>query len=335
MEYKTILMLMVMSNLPSIILTVSTSHPVAVILGQRAILPCQNTCTGPLTWIFNSGRKKLEVLKCDKENCTEGGSFKNRVSLSPEKTKNGDLSLTLNPALYNDKGWYEASCGSTVLCNSYLEVLFPVTVNVPIGQDITLPCYAHTDKEVADDAVNILWKKGDQIAVQVQNGITNYGSGYAKRASVSVSSYRDGNLSFSIHRATTVDKGLYQCYHSTEEEIGQPGAVILNIEAHQSFQEKTAGDFLTLDLFVSDPVSISFTSANTTEILLCSVERSIATCSSDYSHRVSVVGSSFKLQKLTASDTGIFTVKDKMDEVIAIYNIAVKSMFVYVLHTVH
>lgn len=33
------------------------------------------------------------------------------------------------------------------------------------------------------------------------------------------------------------------------------------------------------------------------------------------------------LRELTASDTGIFTVKDKMDVMIAIYNVAVKSMF--------
>lgn len=102
---------------------------------------------------------------------------------------------------------------STVLCNSFLEVLFPVpvTVNVSVREDVTLPCYAYTDKEVADDAVNILWKKGDHIAVQVQNGITNYGSGYAERAFVAVSGYKDGDLSFSIRRATTLDQGLYQC----------------------------------------------------------------------------------------------------------------------------
>lgn len=317
---------MLMSELAFPVLTLSTSRPVAVILGERAILPCKNTCTGPLTWTFTGGRKRLEVLKCDQESCTEGGGFKTRLSLSTEKTKNGDLSLTLNHALYNDKGWYEASCGSTVLCNSFLEVLFPVTVNVSVGEDVTLPCYAHTDKEVADDAVNILWKKGDHIAVQVQNGITNYGSGYAERAFVAVSGYKDGDLSFSIRRATTLDQGLYQCYHGTEEENGYPGAVVLNIEAYQSFQEKTSGDFLTLDLFVSDPVTISFTSANTTEILLCSVERSIATCSSDYTHRVSVVDTSLVLHELTGSDTGIFTVKDKMDVLVAIYNVAVKSL---------
>ncbi|XP_042572564.1 uncharacterized protein LOC109098517 isoform X1 [Cyprinus carpio] len=326
MKYKTAFMLMLMSELAFTILTLSTSHHVAVILGERAILPCKNTCTGPLTWTFTGGRKKLEVLKCDKESCTEGGGFKTRLSLSPEKTKNGDLSLTLNHALYNDKGWYEASCGSTFLCNSFLEVLFPVTVNVSVGEDVTLPCYAHTDKEVADDDVNILWKRGDQIAVQVQNGITNYGSGYIERASLSVSGYKDGDLSLSIRRATTLDKGLYLCYHSTEEENGYPGAVVLNIEAYQSFQEKTSGDFLTLDLFVSDPVTISFTSAYTTEILLCSVERSIATCSPDYTHRVSIVDSFLVLRELTASDTGIFTVKDKMDVMIAIYNVAVKSL---------
>uniref|UniRef100_A0A8C1YQ20 Immunoglobulin V-set domain-containing protein n=1 Tax=Cyprinus carpio TaxID=7962 RepID=A0A8C1YQ20_CYPCA len=58
-------------------------------------------------------------------------------------------------------------------------------------------------------------------------GHTKYGSGFTGRASVSLHHYKDGDLSLNILGVTTSDKGLYRCYHNTNEEHGYPSAVSL------------------------------------------------------------------------------------------------------------
>lgn len=107
------------------------------------------------------------------------------------------------------------------------QCLVPTTVSVSVSGNVTLPCYARTEKTIADDSVNILWNKDDQMVLQVQKGHTKYGSGFTERASVSLHHYKDGDLSLNILGVTTSDKGLYRCYHNTDEEHGYPSAVSL------------------------------------------------------------------------------------------------------------
>lgn len=95
--------------------------------------------------------------------------------------------------------------------------------------------------------------------------------------------------------------------------------------AHQKFCAKKFGDNLTLDLFGSDPVTVTFTGSSETRV--CSVTGNDAECSAEYSNRVSVVNYSLVLGMLTSSDTGTFTVKDKMDEVISINTVTVEGKF--------
>lgn len=294
--------------------------PDAVKVRDTATIPCNKTCNGNLLWELETKNEKLDVLQCAQGTCTEGDSFMNRVILS-EKSKAGNLALKLYPVLYNDEGWYKVSCDSAFLCRFHLEVFVPTTVNATIRSNVTLPCYARTEKRIADDAVNILWKKDDQTVLQVKKGITKDGS---SRATVSLHHYKDGDLSLTIFRVTTADRGLYRCYHNTEEEHGHPGAVTLNVIAHQKFCAKKFGDNLTLDLFGSDPVTVTFTGSSETRV--CSVTGNDAECSPEYSNRVSVVNYSLVLGMLTSSDTGTFTVKDKMDEVISINTVTVEGM---------
>ncbi|XP_051558680.1 uncharacterized protein si:dkey-22i16.9 isoform X2 [Myxocyprinus asiaticus] len=297
------------------------SIPVAVNLRDTAVLTCNETCDGAVLWTAN--RENLEVLKCVQEPCTEGDGFKNRVSLSSEKIKHGTLSLTIHPSLYNDEGWYEAYCDSAFVCRVYLEVFVPNTVNASFGDNVTLFCYARTEKNIDNNDVNILWKREDQTVLQVQNGITHHGSGFAGR--VSVNHYREGDLSLTILRVTTTDKGLYRCYHKTQEEHGHPGAITLNIKAHQLSLSKKSGDNLTLNLFSSDPATLTFNKSKAAEMLVCSVKRGKATCSPGYNDRVSVLNYSLVLHGLTASDCGTFTVKDQMGEVISVNTVTVEE----------
>ncbi|CAM4480856.1 unnamed protein product [Leuciscus chuanchicus] len=289
--------------------------PDAVKVRDTAIIPCNETCNGNLLWELKTKNEKLDVLNCVQGTCTEGDSFKNRVSIS-EKFKAGNLSLKLYSVVYNDEGWYNVLCDSKFLCRFHLEVFVPTTVNATIRSNVTLPCYARTEKRIPDDAVNVLWKKDDQVVLQVQKGITNHGSSFTGRASVSLPHYKDGDLSLTIFWVTTADKGLYRCYHNTEEEHGHP--------AHQKFCAKKFGDNLTLDLFGSDPVAVTFTGL--TETRVCSVRGNDATCSPEYANRVSVVNYSLVLGMLTSSDRGTFTVKDKMGEVISINTVTVEGV---------
>ncbi|XP_077102549.1 uncharacterized protein LOC143753751 [Siphateles boraxobius] len=297
--------------------------PDAVKVRDTAIIPCNETCNGNLLWELKTKNEKLDVLQCGQGTCTEGDSFKNRASFS-EKFKAGNLSLKLDPVLYNDEGWYKVSCDSKFLCRFHLEVFVPTTVNATIRSNVTLPCYARTEKQLADDAVNVLWKKDDQTVLQVQKGITSYGSSFTGRATVSLHHYKDGDLSLTIFWVTPADKGLYRCYHNTEEEHGHPGAVTLNVIAHQKFYAKKFGDNLTLDLFGSDLVTVTF--SGSTENLVCRVSGNDPECSPEYTNRVSVVNYSLVLGMLTSSDRGTFTVKDKMGEVISTNTVTVEGV---------
>lgn len=83
---------------------------------DTADIPCYEACDGNVSWVFTTKNENLDVLQCVQGKCTEGESFKNRVSLA------GNLSLKLHPALYNDEGWYKVLCDSELVCRFHLEV---------------------------------------------------------------------------------------------------------------------------------------------------------------------------------------------------------------------
>lgn len=300
------------------------SQHVAVKVKDAAVFTCNGTCNGILTWTFKTKNEDLNVLKCVQETCTEGDSFKNRVSPIQAKNQPGNLSLSLYPVLYNDEGWYVVKCDSVFLCRFRLEAYVPTTINTTVRGKAKLPCYAHTEKQISDKMVNILWRKGDQAVLHVLNGIIIYGPRFTDRASVSLKEYMDGDLSLTIYNATRSDAGLYQCYHKPSDEHGHPGAVTLHVAAHEISWTKRFGENLPLDLFGSD-VTISFIGSDETEKQVCTVMRNSTACSSDYINRVSVINDTLVLSGLTSAEKGIFTVKDKMDEVIAVNTVTVED----------
>ncbi|XP_073718518.1 uncharacterized protein [Misgurnus anguillicaudatus] len=295
--------------------------PVAVNVRDTAVLSCNSTCNQEILWtFFEANSKNLEVLRCLQDNCTEGDGFKGRASLSSE-----NMSLTIHPVLFNDQGWYEASCGSKFSCSVHLEVFVPSAVNASVGDNVTLPCYARTEKRIVDEDVNILWQREEQMVVEVKNGIVHYGSGFEERSSVSLNHYKAGDLSLNISRVTPSDIGLYLCYHKSDKQ-GHPGAVQLTVKAHKSSYEKKVGDELTLNLFSLDNVKVTFTDSEGVEIPVCGVHRGTSTCDPKYNHRVSIMNDSLVLSELSSSDNGKFTVKDNMDKIISVCTVTVKDV---------
>lgn len=301
----------------------STLFHVAVQVKDTAVLTCSGTCNGILTWTFKTENEDLDVLKCVQETCTEGDSFKDRVNLVHARNQPGNLSLTIDSVLYNDEGWYVVRCDSVFLCRFRLEAFVPTTINTTVRGKAKLPCYARTQKQISDETVNILWKKDDQVVLQVLNGIIKYGPRFTDRASVSLKDYKDGELSLTIHNASRSDAGLYQCYHKPSEEHGHPGAVTLHVAALEISWTKKFGENLPLDLFSSD-VTISFIGSDESEKQVCTVMGNSTKCSSDYINRVSVINNTLVLSGLTSADKGIFTVKDKIGEVIAVHTVIVE-----------
>nr|XP_055060793.1 uncharacterized protein si:dkey-22i16.9 [Misgurnus anguillicaudatus]XP_055060794.1 uncharacterized protein si:dkey-22i16.9 [Misgurnus anguillicaudatus] len=295
--------------------------PVAVNLRDTAVLSCNSTCNQEILWtFFEANGEKLEVLRCLQDNCTEGDDFKGRASLSSD-----NMSLTIHPVLFNDQGWYEASCGSEFPCSVHLEVFVPSAVNASVRDNVTLHCYARTEKHIADEDVNIIWKRDDQTVLEVRNGIVNYGPGFEERFSVSLNHYKAGDLSLNISRVTPSDIGLYQCYHKSNKQ-GHPGAVQLTVKAHKSSYEKKVGDELTLNLFSLDNLKVTFTDSEGVEIPVCRVHRGTSTCDPKYNHRVSIMNDSLVLSELSSSDNGKFTVKDNMGEIMSVCTVTVKDV---------
>ncbi|XP_056586771.1 uncharacterized protein si:dkey-22i16.9 [Triplophysa dalaica] len=295
------------------------SKPVVVNLGDTTVLNCNSTCNRELLWTFKPNSENLQVLKCVQGNCTEGDGFKRRAEI-----KHG-TSLTLHPSLYNDEGWYESRCDSEILCTVHLDVLVPTSVNASVQHNVTLPCYARTEKLMADDAMKILWKKDREPFLEVKNGHTSYGSGFTKRASVSLNDYRDGDLSLSISMVTLSDSGLYQCYYETEEP-GHPGAITLTVTAHRSIIERQVGDNLTLDVMNSEQVTVTFINSEGVGMLVCSVEGRTSSCDPKYKHRVFVVNASLVLSGLTSADSGTFTLQDNMGNIMSVCTVTVKDV---------
>ncbi|XP_065121539.1 uncharacterized protein [Paramisgurnus dabryanus] len=297
------------------------SIPVAVNVRDTAVLSCNSTCNQEILWkFFEANGDKLEVLKCLQDNCTEGDDFKGRASLSSD-----NMSLTIHPVLFNDQGWYEARCGSGFLCSVHLEVFVPSAVNASVQDNVTLHCFARTEKRIADKAVNIIWKRDDQIILEVKNGIVHYGPGFQERSSVSLNHYKSGDLSLNISRVTPSDSGLYLCYHKSDEQ-GHPGAVKLTVTAQKCSYEKKVGGELTLNLFSLDNVQVTFTDFEGVEIPVCRVHGGTSMCDPKYNPRVSVMNDSLVLRELSSSDNGKFTVKDNMGEIMSVCTVTVKDV---------
>lgn len=91
-----------------------------------------------------------------------------------------------------------------------------------------LPCYAATDKMIADKDISVQWERNGRPVVKLQKGKMSFGPGFEGRASVTMSQYKNGALSLTIHNVQQSDQGIYRCKHR-HEEPGQPEAVTLSV----------------------------------------------------------------------------------------------------------
>ncbi|KAF4093419.1 hypothetical protein AMELA_G00001930 [Ameiurus melas] len=205
-------------------LTVSpiSNHHALVKVYDPVLLTCNNTCSGDVTWTL-SVRTEIRVSECKRSTCVEGHGFENRTRLV-----HGGPSLQLNPVMYNDKGWYICYCDKDMICKFHLDVVFPTLKSVCVGKKVTIPCYTYTDKRILDENINVQWEKDGKPFVTLQHGKMSYGPSFEGRGFITLSQYKNEDLSLTIPKVQQSDGGIYRCRHR-HEELGQPEAVNLRI----------------------------------------------------------------------------------------------------------
>ncbi|KAK3510199.1 hypothetical protein QTP70_027763, partial [Hemibagrus guttatus] len=191
-------------------------------VNDPVLLTCNKSCAGDVKWMF-SKRPGLTVSECKSGVCVEGHAFENRT-----RPVQGEPSLHLNPVMYNDKGWYIGYCDNSEICQFHLDVVVSGVYSVCVGENVTLPCYAATDKTIHDNDISVQWEKDGRPVVTLKQGKMSYGPGFEGRALITASQYKNGNLSLTILKVQQSDTGIYSCKHR-HEEPGQPEAVTLRI----------------------------------------------------------------------------------------------------------
>ncbi|KAK2819504.1 hypothetical protein Q7C36_021150 [Tachysurus vachellii] len=199
-------------------------------VNDPVLLTCNTSCTGDVKWMLSS-RPGLIVSECRSGVCVEGHAFKKRT-----RPVHGEASVHLNHVEYNDKGWYICYCDTLKICQFYLDVVFSSVKRVCVGADVILPCYAATDKMIADKDISVQWEKNGRPVVKLQKGKMSYSPDFEGRAFVTMSQYKYGALSLTIFNVQQSDQGIYRCKHR-HEEPGQPEAVTLSVNECEALKQ--------------------------------------------------------------------------------------------------
>lgn len=142
-------------------------------------------------------------------------------------TSRGNFSLMISSVAYNDAGSYRCSCNGKSVTEVKLKVVVPSVVKAFEGENITLPCYGDTRRDVKD----VKWKKAEQNVLLYTHANRSVTTG--SRFSMAVEGFLDGDLSLHIDSVQTSDGGLYQCLIHDESQDGEPPAVLLKVEGLQ------------------------------------------------------------------------------------------------------
>ncbi|KAI4905850.1 hypothetical protein NFI96_021760, partial [Prochilodus magdalenae] len=306
----------------ALLAVLAVTNAVTVELGHSATIPCHLNCS-TVEWSSKSAFQTSKVLQFSDGKCTVAPEYQDRIECAAEKIRGGDVSLTIMSVVYNDRGWYYCSCDGKDQCDRKVEVLVPTAVNISVGSKATLPCYAETDKKTADSSAYVLWEKNEQQVLKLENGKTSYGSGFDQRATVSTESYRKGDLSLTFDQVQFSDSGLYRC-SLKDGGYGHPDAVTLVVEAHQYGHHIKEGDSVLLNVGILPALVYFKAGDDAADSWMCSRPKDAVHCRPGFEQRVSMVNNSLMLSKLSAADSGTYTMKDVTSgEVVAIHKLAV------------
>lgn len=200
---------------------------VSVPLNQNVTLSCEvkedSQCNAE--WkIHETGRL---VAKENSTKLFEGQGFEGRIQLNST-----DHSLTIISAVYNDMASYECVCGNSIV-DVKLDVEVSDKTTALVGADATLKCYGNTDKLTTNDDIHVRWKKDNAEVLHVKAGNKTFGSGFERRAWVSMDGYRTGDLALHISNVSLSDHGSYLCSFGDDDEPGYPRMIDFKVDKGQ------------------------------------------------------------------------------------------------------
>ncbi|XP_066580351.1 basement membrane-specific heparan sulfate proteoglycan core protein [Amia ocellicauda] len=220
---------------------------------------------------------------------------------------------------------------------------FPISVSVPVGDSVFLPCYGAVAVRMREEQLHVLWKTQRYTLIYSQHGSTYISPGLKGRAEIPRERVTQGDFSLTIRNVSFSDEGQYECsckgiddlelfayYHlivtdRRHDSPGQqPGADLTHSDSHTL----RSGAALSFLLFAAEPVEVLFAAAGDgASVSVCAVERGAAIrLGPGYEHRVSVWAGSLNLHSLTPADQGQYTVRDcRTNQTISTISVTVRA----------
>ncbi|KAI1887832.1 hypothetical protein AGOR_G00194500 [Albula goreensis] len=243
-------------------------------LGQSVLLPCSGAAGSEAEWYFKQRdfNQWLPVANLTSGGITPKPGFEGRLK-SVHMKQPGNYSLILSPVVHNDGGIYECrfkNNSKTIHSEVIIDISDHPLVSMAIGEPATLPCFGNIGKQSRTEDLHVKWEKDRQPVCQFLNSKLTCSPGFENRASLSINSILEGNLSLTITPTRSSDEGDYQCFYNKQNDEGTPASVSLAVTAHPR-QNLTVqlGDSLPVPVYTSDPVNVMF---GPDEVLVASVK---------------------------------------------------------------
>ncbi|XP_037387450.1 uncharacterized protein LOC108411262 [Pygocentrus nattereri] len=284
------------------------STEISVNLNDSVTLPCEDRCSGLVTWSQSSSGV---VAQCNQTSCL---SVKDGFNMSRDQYLKGNLSLIIPVADPSKSGEYTCQCDHKNISNVVL-VVSPPSVNVIFHGNAALPC-----SENCSALATWVRSNEDVVAQCDQTSCQSIKPGFH----MIHDQYLKGDLSLYITDADFSMRDTYACQCDGTDYYD----VELVITALNSTVQITPGESLVLDVDVLDPVEVLYESAEaggSSSGQICTVDGRSLQCSVDYKQRV-LFSPALELKGMNLSDDGVYTIRDlRTKQDIHVYTVTVRD----------
>ncbi|KAG9261558.1 hypothetical protein AMEX_G25125 [Astyanax mexicanus] len=172
-------------------------------LHEAATLPCNQTCSGSVTW----AHKENVLAQCDQTSCHSTEGFQ----MFHDQYLKGNLSLTISEADFSKRMWYTCRCDGKEICDVSLRIQpFSLPVSVQAGQSLSL------DLPVPDNVEVILNRTDDGSSntfrlCRIEGHKAQCDSLYKQRVSV--------GSSLQLKEVKNQDGGVYILWDIKNDEV--------------------------------------------------------------------------------------------------------------------
>ncbi|XP_036420101.1 uncharacterized protein LOC118803724 [Colossoma macropomum] len=281
--------------------------PVKVKLHDSATLPCSKRCSGSAKWtLFDKSSGTL--AECDQTSCR---SVKEGYQMTLAAYRAGDLSLIITDADFTKSNTYACDCDGKDLCDVTLQVEHSEStipsVKVNLHDSANLSCSERCSGLARWTKYH---KPTDALAECNQTDCRSVKEGYQMI-----------HDRLTITDADFTKRGWYTCLCDGTYLCD----VALRIEALNTPRQIKAGESVFLDLDISDPVEVIYSSTGSSSGQICTVDGHSLQCKPEYKQRASVQ-TVLELKEIKPSDSGDYTIRDfRNKEDIHIYTVTISD----------